>query len=96
MAMLLGKRAVGSWEGWQWFHNGRRWLCPSGNHRVTLAVRAGQMQIQRKSSTDKCLLDTAKPFKRQAVNKMTMPVPCSEPNVAVAWEESYAGILCVN
>lgn len=54
------------------------------------------MQIQRKSSTDKCLLDTAKPFKRQAVNKMTMPVPCSEPNVAVAWEESYAGILCVN
>lgn len=65
-----GRGISGSWKGW--FHNGRRWLGPCGNHQVTLAVRAGPMQPQRKNRADKRLLDSAKSSKSEAVDKMTV------------------------
>lgn len=92
----LGRGTVDSWKGW--FHNRRRWLGPNGNHQVTLAVRAGQMQPQRKNRADKCLLDSAKSSKREAVNQKTVCLFLAPPQMLlpVAGEESYAGIQCVN
>lgn len=56
------------------------------------------MQLQRKSRTDKRLLDSAKSPKSEAVNKMTVCLFLAPNQVLlpVAGEESYAGIQCVN